>query len=420
MEKSGIESLRQILRNEQNTLRQEKRNLLFKRRRVRLDDVEKNMQEISPERLQELAVMVRKGKADVACLKEIKKSACIGHNIEIFMRINGVLPPLVENLTGQDPDKQLEAAACFINLACGPHETTYKIAEAVGVYLIVYVQSSCYLLQDLCAWALGNIANDCEVCFNLVKAQGLLPAVVDLLQSTFPEVVHSAIYCLRACMKYEDSLSDLMQLDLPRHVISVHTCGDVPHDALVDAAHVLYNICYQIAVQKRCEMPIGIGDFVLQCLHKAITGDVVDISLATPLIRCLGYLTYGSDIVCEALCSHVSLNSCIAKIFNLGHHHLKKELLWAVTNILVSSKSTSLDCSFDASPVLNNIQIFLSVLDSGVMLALYFLCVLIHVKPEAKEAIQNKGLLTQVEALMSCGKDSVESAACVLHTAITS
>lgn len=417
-QEGGVAAIRHALRQEWNTFREEKRSLLLKSRRVRLDDIEKNFQEFTPEKLQELAMVVRRGKADVACLKEIKKAMCTEHNIEIFMRVNGVLPPLVGILTGTNPDKQLEAAACFINLTCGSHEVTYKIAKAVGVYLIVYIQSSSYLLQDQCAWALGNIAIDCKDCFNLLKTQGLLPAVVDLLQSTFAEVIHSAVYCLRACIKYQDSQSDLMQLNLPHHIISVLNFMDLPHDALVDATYILYNICYQIAMQEKSEMQTGIGNLVLQYLHEAVIGDVIDISLATPLIRCLGYLTCGSDSVCEVLCRNTFLNTCIARIFHLGYHHLKKELLWVLTNILVSAKS--LDCFFDLSPVLNNIHIFLSVLDSDVIEALYFLSVLIHIKPETKEAIQNKGLLSLVEALMSCGKDDVQSAAHVFHRAMTS
>lgn len=62
-------------------------------------------------------------------------------------RCEGAFNSLVRVLIGNDALKQLEAAACLTNLACGPHKCSYKVSKASGVYLISFVNGGSYFLQ---------------------------------------------------------------------------------------------------------------------------------------------------------------------------------------------------------------------------------------------------------------------------------
>ena len=99
--------------------------------------------------------------------------------------------------TGGDIDLQIEAAWCFTNLAGSTREYAVRVLKASGAYLITYLSGSNVLLQDLCAWTLGNLAGDCEECRRMMLDQGAVDPLVHLLKVvTFGErsVLHTLIY----------------------------------------------------------------------------------------------------------------------------------------------------------------------------------------------------------------------------------
>ena len=93
---------------------------------------------------------------------------------------------MVGHLTSKNAHFQLEAAWCITNLATGVHEDTLKVLKASAAYLITYLIT--YLsgqhvqLQDQCAWALGNFSGDSQECRNILRAQGIVVPMVNLLK----------------------------------------------------------------------------------------------------------------------------------------------------------------------------------------------------------------------------------------------
>ena len=83
---------------------------------------------------------------------------------------------------GNDIDLQIEAAWCFTNLAGSTRDHAAHILKAGGAYLITYLRGSNVLLQDLCAWTLGNLAGDCEECKTIMLDQGAVDPLVHLLK----------------------------------------------------------------------------------------------------------------------------------------------------------------------------------------------------------------------------------------------
>lgn len=56
--------------------------------------------------------------------------------------------------------------------------------------------------------------------------------------------------------------------------------------------------------------------------------------MATPLVRCLGFLSY-RDEICKALSVHLGFIESVQVIFAAeGYMNLKKELIWVLSNII--------------------------------------------------------------------------------------
>lgn len=67
------------------------------------------------------------------------------------------------------------------NLAGSVQDHAIRIQKAVGAYLVTYLRSSNVLLQELCAWTLGNLAGDCDDCRRIMLDQGAIDYLVYLL-----------------------------------------------------------------------------------------------------------------------------------------------------------------------------------------------------------------------------------------------
>ena len=89
---------------------------------------------------------------------------------------------LVGLLTCHDAKLQLEALGCLINLLTADHSIVKSVVREASPYLITYLHSGGTLLQELSAWALGNIAADCSDCCSVLKSQNFLQALIGLLK----------------------------------------------------------------------------------------------------------------------------------------------------------------------------------------------------------------------------------------------
>ena len=102
--------------------------------------------------------------------------------VNAFLEVDGALFTLIGFLTGNDSDLKLEAAWCITNIAASDHEHAELVAKNAAPYLITYLKDGSVLLQDQSAWALGNIAADSPEIRQLLKAQGIIPPLIDLVK----------------------------------------------------------------------------------------------------------------------------------------------------------------------------------------------------------------------------------------------
>lgn len=366
-----------------SAVREKQRSEILKHNRPEFSNVEKSMRDITLDEFKDIVLKFKQrgsGKnRSLEILHQIKKSICSGDEyIEAFFKIDGAFATLVSLLIGKDAQKQLEAAACLTNLACSSHKSCCKIAKRAGAYLVLFMNGDSLYMQDQCAWTAGNIVNDCYECFSILKAQGLLPALLKLLESSMSEVIHSATFALCACTKYEDS--DMMTLagsaTLAQSFLKVILQGGVNRGAIADASFGLANCYYLAGANNFQNFTPDAADIILNCLDRCTKESPIDILIATPLLRCLGYFGYQKNSVCEYISVHNFFNNVINQIMCSHYHHLKKELLWVLNNILVSE---DLDMDYSTlNNIINTIKSLLNPLDSALYEALYCIALLAH------------------------------------------
>lgn len=183
---SDIASQRSKRRDQESEIRKQKREKLLSSKRIRFSEVEGNcnVEEFTIEQVQQLARAIQKSDKNILNnLKNLRKAFAQGSElISAFLGVENSLRSMVGHLTGNNAQFQFEAAWCITNLATGDHEDTMKVLKASAAYLITYLSGQNVQLQDQCAWALGNFSGDSQECRDILRAQGIIAPMVNLLK----------------------------------------------------------------------------------------------------------------------------------------------------------------------------------------------------------------------------------------------
>lgn len=182
----NVTTQRSKRRDQEAEIRKEKREKLLSSKRVRFSEIENDceVEDYTVEQVQELAKTIQKSDKNILnSLKNLRKAFALGSElISVFLAVDNSLRALVGHLTGNNAQLQLEAAWCITNLATGVHDDTMKVLKASAAYLITYLTGQNVQLQDQCAWALGNFSGDSQECRDILRAQGIIVPMVDLLK----------------------------------------------------------------------------------------------------------------------------------------------------------------------------------------------------------------------------------------------
>ena len=182
----NVASQRSKRRDQETEIRKEKREKLLSSKRIRFSEVESDyeVEDYTADQVQELARAIQKSdKNNLTNLKNLQKAFSQGSElISAFLRVDNSLRAMVGHLTCNSAQFQLEAAWCITNLATGVHEDTMKVLKASAAYLITYLSGQNVQLQDQCAWALGNFSGDSQECRDILRAQGIVAPMVNLLK----------------------------------------------------------------------------------------------------------------------------------------------------------------------------------------------------------------------------------------------
>jgi len=102
--------------------------------------------------------------------------------IEAFLDTDNSLYSLVGYLTGNDTNLQLEAVWCITNITANDYKNISDVVKASSAYLVTFLRSGSVLLQDQSAWALGNMAAEDTQIREILKAQGIITPLVNLVE----------------------------------------------------------------------------------------------------------------------------------------------------------------------------------------------------------------------------------------------
>ncbi|PRD28347.1 UNVERIFIED_CONTAM: Importin subunit alpha-1b [Trichonephila clavipes] len=385
-----IQRLRAENREELNAFRKKDRESLFKQRRVKLFEVEALAANISAEQFKELVLQLKQKKSSIEVLRGVKNNCCTPVRTETFFKIDGAFNALIRILIGNDAAMQLEAAACLTNLACGSHKAAKRIIKGAGPYLISFIGSGSHYLQDQSAWAAGNLANDCSECFSLLKAQGLIPALFSAVKSSSMEVIKSTVYALQACTKYGDpDLRSLIEHENLKDLLNLIQQKNIDKHTLSSTAFTLSNI-YYLRASQNCGISNTEAEIILNCLCDSISNYGIEISIALPLVRCLGFMSIEDQV------------------FNCESYYLKVELLWVLTNIAACEE---MNVIVNSEAILKIINFFVNHLDGSCVQVLYHLCSLAMNCKRIRELLREQDVNLQIQSLQNCGDNIIEQAA---------
>ncbi|XP_035225660.1 importin subunit alpha-2-like isoform X2 [Stegodyphus dumicola] len=363
MDIHSVKNLRDIRRQDIRLLQKASRGEFVKQKRSELCEVEQSIQDVSLNQFKEYVKELKKKQPSLYVLRNIRTSCRSEELIEAFFKIGGSLQNLIRVLIGNDAQKQLEAVACLTNLACGSHRFTHKIARNAGAYLVSFIDGGSSFLQSQSAWAAGNIAADCCECFVVLKMQGLLPVLLKTIDCSTEHVFQSAVFALKVCTKYGDhEIINVASSDLPKKLLSFLLQGDITRSIKMDLAFTLVNLLFLAVIHNLEIININVAETILKCLYNSVHEEV-DLPVATPLLRCLGYLT-SSEQICKYLCQHLEFHVVTTSVLKSECSHLKKELFWILTNLLDVQ-----DLTDDRAllPVLESVTVFLNPLNSAAL-----------------------------------------------------
>ncbi|KAG8180191.1 hypothetical protein JTE90_017705 [Oedothorax gibbosus] len=412
-----IQIIRASNRMNLSALRSKDREDLLKQRRVSLLEAESLVADISLPQFKELCLKLKNKKTTFDVLRAIKMSCFSPGRTEAFMKTENALNTLIRVLVGRDARMQLEAAACLTNLVCGSHKASHRIAKACGPYLVSFLGSGSPYLQDQCAWACGNMANCCFPCFTLLKAQGLVPALLANIQSPVPDVIRSTMFALNACTKYVDEdLRDLADDHTVNSLLKLLEREHIHPTAKSDAIFTLSNIIFSLS-KNRVEISDSTVETILIHLEKSALKDDFDIKLSLPLVRCLGFASTAKN-TCLYIVQELKFKTVVSRILNSNCLHLFQEVICVLTNIIGCCCDLSSD-DVDLNAIFRNIHLNTSN-HLLIVQVLYFLCSWASRNKNIRIVLLQKEYSSVIEELLSCGEKTVEKAVQVILHIITS
>lgn len=147
-------------------------------------DISDSIEEYTVKKVQATSkLLLKKNLSTHEHLKFLRKAFAHSDDfIQAFLEVDNALFSLVGYLTGNDTTLQLEAAWCITNITANSCDNLMVVVKSTSAYLITFLKGGSVLLQDQSAWALGNMAADSVDVRKMLKAQGVIEPLVQLVK----------------------------------------------------------------------------------------------------------------------------------------------------------------------------------------------------------------------------------------------
>lgn len=340
-----VDGLRARRREEQSGLRKEKREqiLSFKRLRFEVKEEGTELDDLTVEEVLVVGKSLQKhGSNSLNDLKRLRNAFTQGSKlVDAFIIQDGTLQALVGYLTGNDAELQIEAAWCFTNLAGATQQHGLRILMASGAYLITYLKGQNVQLVDLCGWTLGNLAVDSEECRRILRDQGAVDPLLNLLKSTSPNVVQSAAFalCNFARTMDESIIEDLKNGGLGSYLHHLLKAPSTPSDVMTELCWILtyFSVTPEnVNYLSSCGIDIAL---VVELLARYLESQD-SVQIVTPILRTIGNICSGTDEHGTSAIRSGILIKIMPALLSSSSHHIKKESLWVLSNLTVGSHET--------------------------------------------------------------------------------
>lgn len=291
----------------------------------------------------------------------------------------GVVPLLIRVLHGAQgvkagPDIQvlIDVVWCLTNIASG----TTKLAKCVlpsAPYFISFLASGVVPLQEISAWALGNLAGESSDFRQVLTANGVLPPLCALLQSsTEVALLEEVAWCISNMAQGQAPLEQLLKANIVPALLAQLKKNSSP--ALVSQiAWLLSYFTAQNGAVLQLVVKAGLVQQLLALVHvplssaaapfaaKASASSSSPLSSSSsspskalpkpqwahssdeevraeqarliPYVRIIGHVAAGPDEYTDLLLQNKHTIEVLRLCLGAKHRALKKEGAWAISNI---------------------------------------------------------------------------------------
>ncbi|KAH7957491.1 hypothetical protein HPB52_019269 [Rhipicephalus sanguineus] len=233
-------------------------------------------------------------------LRKVKNSLALGDDyISRFLRTNGALEQLLSvTLRSVESSCQLEALACFTNLACGDHKATFRVLRCAGPYLITFLNGSNPFLQAR--------------------------------SSIYPQVIDMAVLALQAyAQSPADIIQDLVTRGLLKHLLPLFDRDSAKPDFIGQLGWITFYAYSNDSVQ------VEDMDCTARLCH-TVANKMVHYSLApqensaalASLLVCLATWSSRSCDLASALAGMAGMVAALGRLLEAPYLHLRREALW--------------------------------------------------------------------------------------------
>ncbi|XP_066914725.1 uncharacterized protein [Clytia hemisphaerica] len=330
---------REKRRNDINLLRKNSRQTSIQSKRFRL---EKPLQaeHYDQEKVKMMTKnILRKGKDTQNHLKYLRNAfaeSC--QNIDAFLEVDNALYTLVGYLTGNNTTLQLEAVWCLTNITANENQNIETFVKATSAYLITFLKSGSVLLQDQSAWALGNMAADSHNIREILKAQGIVKPLTELVESDVGEVVKSSLFAIcNLCKSLQSFVPLVFTPRFIKIIFKLLNCADTNIFIVGDIAWLLVHFSWN---KSGCNLSMEY-DFI-NVLMKRVKllspGTQEYLFVVLPSLRVIGNVIGNQEDV-NNLQLDPSLFDDIVQTANTillrfrAKEYVIKECLWMVSNL---------------------------------------------------------------------------------------
>eukprot|EP00004_Rigifila_ramosa_P023382 TRINITY_DN6559_c0_g1_i2.p1 TRINITY_DN6559_c0_g1~~TRINITY_DN6559_c0_g1_i2.p1 ORF type:complete len:476 (+),score=110.81 TRINITY_DN6559_c0_g1_i2:27-1454(+) len=237
----------------------------------------------------------------------------------------GVLPRFVEFLRFEDRELQVESAWVLTNITAG-FEPTQKVVDSGAVPILVdLVRSPHEDVRHQCVWALANIAGESTALRNLVLEQGVIPPLLDLLESsTQLSVTRTAAWALsNMCRGKPSPPFELVHVALPALSQMLHLADE---EVLSDACWTLSYLSDGPNTKIKAVVEAGVCRRLTELLLHA------SVNVHSAALSAVGNIVTGEEAHVQTLLN-CSVLAPLRQLLSHPQHGMRKQVCWALSNI---------------------------------------------------------------------------------------